>query len=69
MAARGAIAGLVASLALTRLLSGFLYGVSPKDPPTFAAAALALMAVAVLASYIPARRAMQVDPITVLRQE
>ncbi len=69
MAARGAIAGLMASLALTRLLSGFLYGVSPKDPLTFAAGALVLMAVAVLASCIPARRAMRVDPIIALRQE
>lgn len=69
LAAGGAAAGVLVALALTRLLSRFLYGVSSKDPLTFGAAALVLILVALLASYVPARRAMRVDPIIALRQE
>jgi len=61
--------GLGASLLLTRLMSGVLYGVSPTDPVTFAGVALALLAVAALASAIPAFRAARVDPLTALRAE
>lgn len=61
--------GLVVSLALTRLLSSLLYGVSAADAPTYAAISLSLLAVTLLASYIPARRATRVDPLVALRSE
>jgi putative ABC transport system permease protein len=61
--------GVAVSLGLTRLLSSLLFGVSTTDPWTFGGVALALVTVAMLASYIPARRAMRVDPIVALRYE
>ena len=69
LAAVGAAVGLLASFALTRYLSGLLFAVTPTDLPTFAAVPLLLAAVAVGACYLPARRAMRVDPMTALRYE
>ncbi len=69
LAAIGAGLGLLASLALSGLLTSLLYGVSSTDPVSFAAVALFLLAVAALASYIPARRASRVDPSEALRYE
>jgi predicted permease len=65
----GVAAGLLASLAATRLLTGMLFGVSPLDPLTFAAVVAVLVTAAVLASYVPARRASKVDPMAALRYE
>jgi ABC-type antimicrobial peptide transport system permease subunit len=65
----GAVTGVVSALALTRLISNLLFGVTAHDPVTFTAVLLALTAVAALACWIPAWRAMKVDPMIALRHE
>jgi putative ABC transport system permease protein len=69
LAAIGLGIGLVLALALAGLISKMLFGVRPSDPLTFACILLLLAAVALLASYIPARRASKVDPMVALRYE
>ena len=69
MALIGVAIGIGGALGLTRFLSGFLYGVKTTDPLTFVSVALVLVAVALIASYIPARRAMKVDAMVALRYE
>ena len=69
MAMVGAAIGMAASLALTRLMAKQLFGVSAHDPLTYASVAALLMLVAIAACYVPARRAVRVDPMTSLRRE
>jgi len=69
LAAAGVCLGLIAAVPLTRLMQELLFEVKPTDKTTFAAVAVVLAAVAALASYIPARRATRVDPVTALRAE
>jgi putative ABC transport system permease protein len=69
LAIAGAAVGLVGALIVSHLMAGLLYGVRPTDPLTFAGVALLLIAVALLACYIPARRAVRVDPLVALRHE
>ena len=69
MVTLGVITGIVGSVATTRVLSGFLFGIKPTDPITFLAVPLLLVTIALLASYIPARRATKIDPLIALRDE
>jgi predicted permease len=69
LAVAGSIAGIAGALLLSRLMAGLLYGVEPTDPLTFAGVAVGLGVVAMLACYVPARRAMHIDPVAALRYE
>jgi putative ABC transport system permease protein len=65
----GVALGVLAAVGLTRLMSSLLFGVSPMDPATYAAVSVALSLVALLATYLPARRASRIDPIVALRTD
>ena len=69
LAAAGISVGILVALALTRLVAGLLFDVSPTDPATFLAVAAMLAATALLAGAIPAWRAARIDPVSALRQE
>ena len=65
----GIALGVIVSLALTRVMSALLFGVGPMDPVTYAAVSAGLAAVALLATWLPARRASRIDPILALRAD
>jgi putative ABC transport system permease protein len=69
LAIAGVAIGLTGAFATSRLLSGMLFGITARDPWTFTAVPLAMLAVAAAASYLPARRALRVDPVVALRQD
>jgi putative ABC transport system permease protein len=69
LAIAGAALGLVGAVIVSHLMTGLLYGVKPTDPLTFAGVTILLVAVSLLACYIPARRAIRVDPLVALRHE
>jgi len=69
LAGVGIVVGVVAALGLTRLVKSMLYGIQPYDPPTMLGGVLLLLAVALAASWIPARRAARVQPMDALRHE
>jgi putative ABC transport system permease protein len=65
----GGVIGMALALGVVRVLGSMIFGISPYDPVTFATVALVLLAVVLTASYLPARRAMKVDPMVALRYE
>jgi ABC-type antimicrobial peptide transport system permease subunit len=65
----GVAVGIGGAMLLTRLIRTLLYEVAPTDPPTFVAVALGLAVVALVASYVPARRATRVDPVVAMRPD
>jgi ABC-type antimicrobial peptide transport system permease subunit len=66
-AATGTAIGAIGAFVLARLISSLLYGITPSDPPTFAGMIFVLITIAVVAGYLPARRASRIQPMTVLR--
>lgn len=69
LVAMGVTIGVFVSLGVTRVMRSFRYGVEPNDPTTFALSALLLVAIAIGAAMIPARRAARMDPVTALRED
>jgi ABC-type antimicrobial peptide transport system permease subunit len=69
LAATGVIFGVIGALLLTRFIASHLFGTSPIDPATYVVVSLVLLAAAMLASYVPARRAARVSPLMALRYE
>ena len=69
LAIMGTVIGAIAAFALTRLMSALLFGVTATDPATFGMVVVLLPAIALLACYVPARRAMKIDPLIALRYE
>jgi len=69
LTAIGLVLGLAGAAAASRLIEGFLFGVHALDPFTYGTTCVVFLAVAMVASYLPARRAMRVDPIVALREE
>jgi len=65
----GIVIGVIAALLLTRLMGNLLYKVSPRDPIAFGAALIVLIAVALVACLLPARRATRIDPVQALREQ
>jgi len=69
LATGGVVIGAAVAFALTRWMESLIYGVSPTDPVTFSSVAVLLIGIALIASYVPARRAVRVDPMQSLRAE
>jgi hypothetical protein len=69
LALAGVVIGLIGTFALTRLIASMLFGVQPNDAVSFAGMAFLLISIALLACYVPARRAMRLDPVVALRHE
>lgn len=69
LVATGVVLGLVATMAMVRVLASQMFGVSPRDPATFAGVVFVLFAVGLTACWVPARRATRVDPAEALRSE
>jgi ABC-type antimicrobial peptide transport system permease subunit len=69
LAVSGVLVGVVSSLGFARLLSGFLFGVAPRDPAIFTTVTLVVVGVAFVAVWLPAQRATRLDPLTALRRE
>ena len=68
LALAGVLLGVAGAIGLTRFLSSILFGVRPADPPTFVIMSIVLAAIALLAAYVPARRAISIKPVVALRE-
>jgi len=69
LAATGIVLGIAVAVVITRVMAAFLFGVGPMDPMTYAVVSAVLAAIALLATYLPARRAARIDPVVALRAE